>query len=575
MEEFHVLIWKTEADGERIFINGNFFKFIGENIEEANNEWFSIIHPDDLNKCFEKYIKALKFRRPFRAKYRILDSGGKYRWILELGMPLSHINKDFKDYIGVCIDITMQKMLKKAARENLQMYKSIFDGNNMAALIIDAEELVIIDANPAAEKFYGYSRNQLKKMKILDLITSIDINDEIMKTIEKKQHDFIFSQNFISGEIKYVKANCNLMSTAKKSFIFMLINEDIDKKEILAKLKYKDYHDELTGLYNRKYFELVIKRLDNELQLPLSLIIGDVNNMKLINSSFGYDKGDEVLKRIAQILRSSCRKEDIICRIGGDEFALILPETKEKDAAKICNRIKEKCISQSQKLLKYQISLGTAVRTKKTQDISDICREAEDKMYKNKLSEGKSLRSSLIDSLKKTIEERTRETEAHAERMKGMALKLGRLLNLSNAQLDELALLAALHDIGKIGIPDNILSKKGALNTKEREIMKQHSEIGYRIAGASPELSNIANAILYHHEHWDGNGYPHGLKGKEIPITSRIIGVVDAYDAMTNDRIYHAAISKEKAIEEIINCSGKQFDPEVVKVFLKMMVEDY
>jgi diguanylate cyclase (GGDEF)-like protein len=339
------------------------------------------------------------------------------------------------------------------------------------------------------------------------------------------------------------------MSTAKKSFIFMLINEDIDKKEILAKLKYKDYHDELTGLYNRKYFELVNKRLDNELQLPLSVVIGDVNNMKLINSSFGYDKGDEVLKRIAQILRSSCRKEDIICRIGGDEFALILPKTREDDAAKICSRIKEKCRSQDSKLLKYEISLGIAAKTKKTQDITDICREAEDKMYKNKLSEGKSLRSSLIDSLRKTIEERTWETEAHAERMKDMALKLGNLLNLSNAELDELTLLAALHDIGKIGIPDNILSKKGALNTKEREIMKKHSEIGYRIAAASPELSNIANAILYHHEHWDGNGYPHGLKGKEIPITSRIIGVVDAYDAMTNDRIYHAAISKEKAIE--------------------------
>jgi diguanylate cyclase (GGDEF)-like protein len=260
------------------------------------------------------------------------------------------------------------------------------------------------------------------------------------------------------------------MSTAKKSFIFMLINEDIDKKEILAKLKYKDYHDELTGLYNRKYFELVNKRLDNELQLPLSVVIGDVNNMKLINSSFGYDKGDEVLKRIAQILRSSCRKEDIICRIGGDEFALILPKTREDDAAKICSRIKEKCRSQDSKLLKYEISLGIAAKTKKTQDITDICREAEDKMYKNKLSEGKSLRSSLIDSLRKTIEERTWETEAHAERMKDMALKLGNLLNLSNAELDELTLLAALHDIGKIGIPDNILSKKGALNTKERRI---------------------------------------------------------------------------------------------------------
>ncbi|HOJ12364.1 MAG TPA: diguanylate cyclase [Clostridiales bacterium] len=566
-----MLIWKTGADGVRTFINNSFFRLAGEDIKEANSGWFSIVHPDDLSKCLNKYYEALKFGKSFRTRYRILNNSGEYRWMLEIGMPLSHISKDLTGYIGVCIDITMRKTLKKALKEKLQVYKSAFEINNMPTLVLSLEEFGIVDANPAAEKFYGYSRNKLKKMEMMDLITGIDINREIKKTIEEKQRLLSLAENFKDGEIKYAKAHCSLMLTVVGNLVFIMINEDIDNKEILAQLAYKDYHDELTGLYNRKYFELQLKHLDNEIQLPLSIIIGDVNNMKLINNSFGYDKGDEVLKAIAQILRLSCRKEDIICRIGGDEFALILPGTREKDAAKICNRIREKCKSQDQKLLKYEISLGTAARTKKTQDIVDICREAEDKMYKNKLSEGTSLRSSLIDSLRKTIEERTWETEAHAERMKDRALKLGRLLNLSNAELDELALLATLHDIGKIGIPDSILSKKGVLNTEEREIMKKHSEIGYRIAAASPELSNIANAILYHHEHWDGNGYPHGLKGKEIPITSRIISVIDAYDAMTNDRVYHAAISKEKAVEEITNCSGKQFDPRVVEAFLKMM----
>ncbi|NSW91332.1 MAG: diguanylate cyclase [Firmicutes bacterium] len=573
-----MLIWKTGTDGARNFVSSGFFNFTGNDINNPNEDWASLIHPDDLNKYLKIYYEAIELGKPFRTRYRVRSKEGKYRWILEAGVPVNYVfessNPANPGYVGICIDITMYIRFRKILRERLHIYRNVFEINNFAILIIDTENLSIIDANLAARKFYGFSRKQLKKMKIVDIITGIDISREIEKIIEEKQRLLFLAHTLKNGEKKYVKVQCSLIHVMSEKLICMMMDENIDKTQIIEQLEYKDYHDELTGLFNRKYFDEELKRLNNEFQLPLSIIIGDVNSLKLINDTFGSDKGNDVLKTIAKILRNSCRKGDIICRIGGDEFALILPKTREKDAAKICNRIKEKCKSKDEKLIQYSIALGAATRTKKSEDMITVCKRAEDRMYKNKLSEGTSLRSSFINSLKKTLEERTWETEAHADRMKDMALKLGRLLALSHEELDELTLLASLHDIGKIGIPDSILSKKGILTNEEREIMQKHCEIGYRIAAACPELSSIANAILCHHEHWDGNGYPQGLKGKEIPITSRIISVIDAYDAMTNDRVYHAAITKEKAIAEIVNFSGKQFDPKVVSVFLKMMKEE-
>ena len=239
----------------------------------------------------------------------------------------------------------------------------------------------------------------------------------------------------------------------------------------------------------------------------------------------------------------------------------------------ITSNIKQLCNSSTGEPICPSIALGAALKTDISQSIEEIYKLAEDRMYNNKLVESKSIRSSIIASLKKTLEERTHETEAHARRMSEISMNVGRMMCLHDNELDELSLLAMLHDIGKIAIPDSILGKPGKLSEEEWSIMKGHCEIGYRIAVASPELAHIADLILSHHERWDGTGYPQGLRGEEIPLLSRLISVVDAYDAMTNDRPYHSAVASEAALAELKRCSGTQFDPCIVKKVIKVIKE--
>ena len=167
--------------------------------------------------------------------------------------------------------------------------------------------------------------------------------------------------------------------------------------------------------------------------------------------------------------------------------------------------------------------------------------------------------------------EKSHETEEHSERLAALTRMVGEALKLSQIELDHLELLATLHDIGKVGIDDRILGKPGKLTAEEWLEMKKHPEIGYRIAAASPELVSISEFILSHHEHWDGSGYPKGLAGEAIPLLSRIIAVTDAYDAMTENRVYRKAMDRESAIAEIKNNAGTQFDPEIAKLFVGMM----
>ncbi|MDD5660142.1 MAG: HD-GYP domain-containing protein, partial [Actinomycetota bacterium] len=293
--------------------------------------------------------------------------------------------------------------------------------------------------------------------------------------------------------------------------------------------------------------------------------------LKIINDAYGHEAGDILLKKIAAILKNCFRKNDIIARWGGDEFVIILPKTTTENANEIIDRIKKSCIENSLELMPLSISMGIATKTDALQEIKEIMRKAEDNMYKNKLFEKQGIQNSIISSLEKTLDEKNYETEKHIQRIKNITLKLGSLLKLPENKIDDLTLLATLHDIGKIAIADNILSKPGKLTTDEWDLIKKHPEVGYRIVESSPELAIIADDILSHHEWWNGRGYPRGLKGEEIPLLSRIIAVVDAYDAMINDKPYRKAMTKDEAIEELKRCSGTQFDPNIIDQFIKML----
>ncbi len=332
------------------------------------------------------------------------------------------------------------------------------------------------------------------------------------------------------------------------------------------------YYDELTGLYNKNYFDKKIEALNkNHDFLPISLLVGDMNGLKFVNDVFGHSEGDKWLKRMAIIIQQSCRHTDIIARWGGDEFAAILLNTDKETASEIKNKIKAACISDQENNILLSISIGVATKVDKKTNLSEILKEAEDLMYEMKLMEGKKARWAIANTLGEVLQKKGFETKEHIERLESFAQEFAEILCFSNEGLNNLVQAANLHDIGKIGIPEDIVLKKSTLTDSEWPIMKKHVEIGYRIAHASGEFAHLGDIILYHHEWWNGQGYPHGLKEEEIPLLSRIISIIDAFDVMTHQQPYKPAKTIDEALHELYLKAGIQFDPTLVPIFIKMI----
>ncbi len=355
--------------------------------------------------------------------------------------------------------------------------------------------------------------------------------------------------------------------------IQLFLKEQKDEIErALAHITYLTFYDELTGLYNKTYFHSKIKELANKHDcLPTSLMVGDMNGLKFVNDVFGHQEGDNWLKRMAVIIQQCCRPNDIIARWGGDEFAIILPHTDKETALDIARKINTACKSYHEKDIPLSISLGVATKSNSDEDLFKILKEAEELMYEVKLMEGKKARWAIAEVLGKLLQEKDYETKEHIERLKALAEEFAQILNLSRETLSNLVQAINLHDIGKIGIPENIVLKESPLNESEWAVMKKHVEIGYRIAHASGEFAHLADIILYHHEWWSGQGYPQGLKEEEIPLLSRIISILHAFDVMTHQQPYQPAQTIKEALQELYVKAGTQFDPHLIQSFVKMM----
>ncbi|MBE0450977.1 MAG: diguanylate cyclase [Clostridia bacterium] len=361
------------------------------------------------------------------------------------------------------------------------------------------------------------------------------------------------------------------------------INEQVEIQEALQmekeKLKskqehieYLSFHDHLTGLFNRRFYEAELERLDHPRNLPISIVMADVNGLKLTNDAFGHSAGDELLIEVAEVFKRVCRVDDIAARIGGDEFILLLPKTDEYEAQQIVKRLRETFVHAENSKIIVSVSFGLGVKSDENICMNDVFAYAEDAMYREKLTESKSMRSETIKIIVKTLYEMHSMEKSHSENVSSLSQSLAKAYGLNSEEVKDMGLAGMLHDIGKIGIDETLLSKEGELNPSEWIELKRHPEIGYQILRSVNEFVEIAEFILAHHERIDGNGYPRHLRGDDIPVQSRILAIADAFDAMTQYRLYKDTLSENEAIEELIRNSGTQFDENLVKVFVEKVL---
>lgn len=345
----------------------------------------------------------------------------------------------------------------------------------------------------------------------------------------------------------------------------ILVFRDVsDERQRLEKIEYLSYHDQLTGLHNRRFFEDKLRDLDRAKNLPLSIIMADLNNLKLVNDTFGHAVGDRFLKRTAQVFKAVCRPHDIIARWGGDEFIILLPKTTSKEVALMASRIDRALQKEKIESLSISVALGWVTKNYANEDISVVFKSVENHMYRSKLFQNKEIQSETIQALMIALYEKNEREEQHSKRVSALCHYVGRELGLTNQEVKELEIVGLFHDIGKIAIEEYILNKTGALTEDEWKEIMRHPEVGYRLLGAVKDMTDIASYVLSHHERWDGLGYPKGTKAEDIPLQSRIVAVVDAYDAMVSERPYKKSLTKQQAMDELRKNAGTQFDPNIV-----------
>ena len=569
-------------------INPAGVKILGRDVEQLRKiSWQDMSPPEDLKKEFPLFEQFLKGEiSSYTIEKRLINDRG----LVWINLKVADLgSSQLLDSMYLCLieDITARKQSDQKwleSERSKHVWLSHLPG--MAYRCENDYDWTMKFVSEGCFHLTGYNPEELVNNH------SVSFNDiicpefrEMCRTewnrvlLERKTFNGTYKIITKSGEHKWVletgQGICEEKNSQKVVALEGIIIDITDQKKQEEQIHFLERHDLLTGLYNRTYMEREKRRLDEENVVPLSILICDIDGLRMINDAYGYDEGDQLILKTAKLLQSCQRKEDIFGHIGGGEFVLLLPDTNKEEVHQLERKIKGIVEHQngSNKNAKYGINISSGFSTKESDDtkVYDVYKEAAEYLHHGKLLNQNSSHSEIVSSIMSTLYAKSQETEQHGQRLGEICLMIGEKIGLEQKVLDELVLLSKLHDIGKIGVDDRILNKPGKLDDDEWIIMKKHTEIGYRIAMSTPQLEHIAYHILTHHERWDGKGYPEGLQGEAIPIHTRILAIADAYDAMTEDRVYRKALSHEEAMLEIKKNIGTQFDPKLAELFMELM----
>lgn len=508
----------------------------------------------------------------FESRHRRKDGS-----VFDVEISVSYLKGRKGKYIHFIRDITERKKLESYFLIEKDLFKNTIHSAADAVISTDTFGRVII-MNNMAEKFTGWTMEEAKGKQLEEVLHIHDLKGDHLINIALKsmkagntlklQEDYrLVSRN---REEIFIELSAAPITGSKNEIIgaVVLFKDITRRREELKNIEDLSYRDALTGLYNRRYLDETVKSINDVLTLPLTVMVVDVNGLKLTNDAFGHATGDRLLKEVAGIIREVSRQEDVVCRTGGDEFILLLPNSDRAQAKALKDRIVSLTSRTRVDTLSISLAIGYSVMRKESEDFEDVFAEADNNMYRNKLRYGQTIKRKTIDKLLNKLNRKNHDMFMHNREVAEYAEKLGKAMRLTKEEIQDLKQAARLHDIGKVMVSKDILQKNGGLSEKEMNQIRKHSEIGYQLLKEVDDYKHLAETVLSHHEWYNGTGYPRKLRAEEIPLHARIIAVADSYETMTGTRGYREPITKEEAVEELRLYKGTQFDPEIVEIFI-------
>jgi diguanylate cyclase (GGDEF)-like protein/PAS domain S-box-containing protein len=522
-----------------------------------------------LTKPFIRLVSEVGQIDTERDSYaRVSESGGKE--ISSLGKSINHLLGRIE---------SGQKELSDSKKKLEATLTSVGDG----VFAVDVEQKIVF-MNPVAQRLTGWQFDEVKHtsinsvFRIINEFTKETVPSPILqvfesgKIVELANHTLLIAKDGTEIPIEDTAAPI-IDETGAVSGCVLVFRDSSERKERQRRFEYLSYHDQLTELYNRRFFEEELRRLDVERNFPLSIIYADVNGLKVINDAFGHESGDQLLTLVADAMKETCRADDIIARIGGDEFVILLPKTDATHAKNIIDRIKKSIGIIHVNGISASVSFGLDTKTELSQNTDDVMNSAERNMYQAKIHDAGNSRSGVIREVFGALTQKHPCEREHSDRVGQICEMIAVAFDLNPADACDLRIAGEFHDIGKVSLDAALLSKTSPLNGTEWIQMKKHPEIGYRLLGTCSEYYAIADIVLAHQERWDGTGYPRGLKGEEINWKSRVIAVAEAFDTMVHLQPYRVALSRTDAVFELQKNAGTQFDAAIVDVFIRKVLD--